>query len=158
MVNYLKHIYENLFELNYEEFAVIGSPFLLRHTLTQPGSLESMMRVLKNLNACIVAIVKFETNHTSGIFPDRFLQAGNDDRIFLDMKIDEWRSTITSFGMIETELSSSALYQADLVAKNLESGNYCSCNMNRKSLVVNWKGIPIVSLSTWKSCEQRKTS
>ncbi|KAK8478240.1 hypothetical protein V6N13_069950 [Hibiscus sabdariffa] len=158
MVNDPKHIDENLFELNDIESVVIGSPFLMRHTLTQPGSLESMMRVLQNLNPCIVEIAKFETNHTSGIFPDRFSQAGNDDRIFFDMKIDEWRSIITSFGMIETELSSSALYRADLVAKHLESGKYCSCNMNRKSLVVNWKGIPIVSLSTWKSCEQRKPS
>ncbi|XP_039040273.1 DELLA protein GAI1-like [Hibiscus syriacus] len=192
MVTNLEHIDVNLFELNDDESVVVSSRLLLRNTLRQPGSLESMMRMFKNLNPCIVVITEFETDHTSGIFLDRFSQAltfytaffncledcmdktdenrkvlegsylgeeiknivaaGNDDRIFMDMKIEEWRSLFTSFGMMETELSSSALYQADLVAKQFDPGNSCSCNMNEKSLVVNWKGTPIVSLSTWKLC------
>ena len=39
------------------------------------------------------------------------------DRIFQDMKIDGWRTSFTKFGMVEAELSSSALYQADLIVK-----------------------------------------
>ncbi|XWS53528.1 hypothetical protein CRYUN_Cryun10bG0009100 [Craigia yunnanensis] len=198
MVTDLKDISEDIFELNDGEAVVINSLLLLRHTLTQPDCLESIIRVLKNLNPCIVVVNEFEVNHTSPVFVERFSEAlsfytaffdcledcmdrcdqnrrileaaylgqeirnivavEDEDRIFRDMKLEAWRTSFTNFGLVEAELSSSSLYQADLVAKQFASGNSCTCYRNGKSLVVNWKETPILSLSTWKLCEQRKPS
>ncbi|XVF38845.1 hypothetical protein REPUB_Repub20aG0137200 [Reevesia pubescens] len=198
MVTDLKDISEDIFELNDDEAVVISFRILLRHTLTQPDCLESIIRVLKNLNPCIVVVTEFEANHTSPIFVERFSEAlsfytaffdcledsmdrcdqnrrsleaaylgqeirnivaaEDEDRIFRDMKIEAWRSSFTNFGLLEAELSSSALYQADLVAKQFAPGNSCTCYRNGKSFVVKWKGTPILSLSTWKLCEEIKPS
>ncbi|XWS38946.1 hypothetical protein CRYUN_Cryun18bG0007400 [Craigia yunnanensis] len=198
MVTDLKDISEDTFELNDGEAVVISSRILLRHTLTQPDCMESIIRVLKNLNPCIVVVTEFEVNHTSPIFVERFSEAlsfytaffdcleycmdrcdqnrrileaaylgqeiqnivaaEDEDRIFRDMKIEAWRTSFTNFGLVEVELSSSSLYQADLVATQFAPGNSCTCYRNGKSLVVNWKETPILSLSTWKLCEQRKPS
>ncbi|XWS14184.1 hypothetical protein CRYUN_Cryun36dG0101800 [Craigia yunnanensis] len=43
--------------------------------LTQPDCLESIIRVLKILNPCIVVVTEFEANHTSPIFIQRFSEA-----------------------------------------------------------------------------------
>ncbi|KAJ0093447.1 hypothetical protein Patl1_24909 [Pistacia atlantica] len=75
-----------------------------------------------------------------------------EERIVRHMKIDAWRAFFSSFGLVETELSMSSLYQAELVVKNFACGKGKSCTFekNGKSLIVGWKGSPHLSLSVWK--------
>lgn len=195
MVRDIKDISEDIFELNVGEALVVSSWLRLRH-VTQTDCLESIIRVLKNLDPCIVVVTEYEVNHTSPIFTERFYEAlsfytaffdcledcmdrcdqnmrvledaclgkeirnvvaaEDEGRIFKDMKIEAWRTNFTKFGLVEAELSSSSLYQADLVAKQFAAGNSCTCYRNGTSRVVNLKGTPILSLSTWKLCEERK--
>lgn len=72
------------------------------------------------------------------------------ERITWHMKIDGWRAFLNRFGLLETELSMSSLYHADLVAKGFACGSCCSLDMDGKCLLVGWKGTPIFSLSAWK--------
>ncbi|CAI0467013.1 unnamed protein product [Linum tenue] len=72
------------------------------------------------------------------------------ERIIRNMKVDVWRTYFQRFGMAEAKLSSSSLYQAELVAKRLPSWSPCTVGMDGKSLIVGWKGMPIKSVTAWK--------
>lgn len=73
-----------------------------------------------------------------------------EERRIRHVKLDVWRSFFARFGMIETELSTSSLYQASLVLKKFACGSFCTLDMNEKSLLIGWKGTPVHSLSVWK--------
>ncbi|KAK9281612.1 hypothetical protein L1049_004515 [Liquidambar formosana] len=68
------------------------------------------------------------------------------------VKLDVWRAFFTKFGMVETQLSYSSLYQASLVAKQFACGKSCTLDYSGKCLIVGWKGTPIQSVSAWKFC------
>jgi DELLA protein len=74
------------------------------------------------------------------------------ERTFQCVKIDFWRAYLAEFGMEETELSMTSLYQAIQVVKKFACGSYCTLDMNGKCLIIGWKGTPINSLSVWKFC------
>lgn len=74
------------------------------------------------------------------------------ERTFQCVKIDYWRAYLAEFGMEETELSMTSLYQAIQVVKKFACGSYCTLDMNGKCLIIGWKGTPINSLSVWKFC------
>ncbi|KAK9084338.1 hypothetical protein Scep_030809 [Stephania cephalantha] len=76
--------------------------------------------------------------------------AEGEERVVRHVGIDVWRSFFSRFGLVETELSYSSIYQANLVNKQFACANSCTLGMNGKSLTVGWKGTPIHSLSTWK--------
>ncbi|KAK6920885.1 Transcription factor GRAS [Dillenia turbinata] len=67
------------------------------------------------------------------------------------VKIDVWRTFFEQFGMVEAEVSKLSLYQATLLLKTMACGNSCAFAMNRKCLVIGWKGTPILSVSAWKN-------
>ncbi|XP_020205361.1 DELLA protein RGL1 [Cajanus cajan] len=67
-----------------------------------------------------------------------------------NVKIDVWRAFFSRFGMVEKELSTLSLYQAELVAKRFPCGSFCTFDKNGLSLLVGWKGTPINSVSVWK--------
>eukprot|EP00257_Ricinus_communis_P025717 XP_025013131.1 DELLA protein RGL1 [Ricinus communis] len=73
-----------------------------------------------------------------------------EERRIRHVKIDVWRSFFARFGMIQTELSTSSLYQASLVLKKFPCGSSCTLDVNEKSLNISWKATPISSLSVWK--------
>ncbi|KAM5550808.1 DELLA protein RGL1 [Rosa sericea] len=73
-----------------------------------------------------------------------------EERKIRNVKIDVWRAFFARYGMEEMELSSSSLYQAELVAKNFPCGNSCTITMDEKTLIAGWKGTPLQSLSLWK--------
>ncbi|KAJ9181816.1 hypothetical protein P3X46_005870 [Hevea brasiliensis] len=79
-----------------------------------------------------------------------------EDRDIRNVKIDVWRTFFAQFEMVETELSESCLHQANLAVKNFPCGKYCTTSMDGKSLIVGWKGTPILSLSTWKFICQKE--
>ncbi|KDP27927.1 hypothetical protein JCGZ_19007 [Jatropha curcas] len=65
-------------------------------------------------------------------------------------KLDVWRIFFDRFGMLETELSTSSLCKAKLIAKKFACGNACTLDMDGKSPLIGWKGTPLHSLSAWK--------
>ncbi|KAK6913692.1 Transcription factor GRAS [Dillenia turbinata] len=76
------------------------------------------------------------------------------ERTLRHVKVDSWRAYFSQFGILERDLSMSSLYQAQLMAQTFPCGTFCTLEMNGKSLLIGWKGIPIFSLTAWmKSCE-----
>ncbi|XP_057426788.1 scarecrow-like protein 18 [Lotus japonicus] len=72
------------------------------------------------------------------------------ERTVRSVKIDVWRRFFARYRMVETRLSESAVYQANLVAKKFACGNSCTIDKNGKCLLIGWKGTPIHSISAWK--------
>ncbi|KAL8105426.1 DELLA protein RGL1-like [Apium graveolens] len=73
-----------------------------------------------------------------------------EERAAWDLKIKDWRALFNSFNIVEKDLSSSALYQASLVIKNSAYSNLCTLSMDEKSLLSEWRGTPLFSLSAWE--------
>ncbi|CAN4091397.1 unnamed protein product [Withania somnifera] len=71
-----------------------------------------------------------------------------DERTFRNVRLEVWRDLFEKFAIKETELSESSLYQANLMAD--KSHGFCTLDMNRKGLIIKWKGTPIVFASAWK--------
>ncbi|WCJ23341.1 GRAS family transcription factor family protein [Euphorbia peplus] len=78
------------------------------------------------------------------------LAAKYEERMFIDMNIDEWRDHLTMYGMVETEVSKSSFDQGSLLLKNFAQAESCLLVRNGKSLVTGWKGTPFFSVSAWK--------
>jgi hypothetical protein len=77
-----------------------------------------------------------------------------EERKIRNVKIDVWRKFLAQFGMVETELSEASLHQANFVIKKFAFGSCCTFDTDGKSLLIGWKGTPILSLSTWKFMSQ----
>ncbi|KAK1436342.1 hypothetical protein QVD17_02121 [Tagetes erecta] len=71
------------------------------------------------------------------------------ERVIRHVSIDVWRKFFARFGMKEVELSMSCLYQANLVVEKFSCGSHCTFDRDGDSLVMGWKGTPIMSLSAW---------
>lgn len=71
------------------------------------------------------------------------------ERVIRHVNIDVWRKFFARFGMKEIELSMSCLYQANLVAEKFPYGSCCTFDRDGNSLVMGWKGTPIMCLSAW---------
>uniref|UniRef100_A0A7N0UBR7 Uncharacterized protein n=1 Tax=Kalanchoe fedtschenkoi TaxID=63787 RepID=A0A7N0UBR7_KALFE len=72
------------------------------------------------------------------------------DRTTRHVKIGVWRSYFARFGLVETEFSAAATYQARLVLDQFSCGSSCTIDTDGKSLIMGWKGTPLHSLSIWK--------
>ncbi|KAK8623916.1 hypothetical protein V6N13_065276 [Hibiscus sabdariffa] len=66
------------------------------------------------------------------------------------VKLDVWRAFFVRYGMEEAELSMSSMYQVDLILKTYACGTNCTLHMDGKTLLVGWKGTPMLSISVWK--------
>ncbi|KAK8585878.1 hypothetical protein V6N13_050848 [Hibiscus sabdariffa] len=66
------------------------------------------------------------------------------------VKLDVWRAFFVRYGMEEAELSRSSRYQVDLILKTYACGTSCTLHMDGKTLLVGWKGTPMLSISVWK--------
>ncbi|GMJ02109.1 hypothetical protein HRI_003880100 [Hibiscus trionum] len=73
-----------------------------------------------------------------------------DERKVRHVKFDVWRAFFVRYGMEEAELSMSSMYQVDLVLETFACGTSCTLDMNGKTLLVGWKGTPMLSISVWK--------
>ncbi|WOH13063.1 hypothetical protein DCAR_0832572 [Daucus carota subsp. sativus] len=73
-----------------------------------------------------------------------------EERAAWDLKIKDWRALFNSFNIVEKELSSSSLYQASLVIKNSSFSSLCTLSMDGKSLLSEWRGTPLFTLSAWE--------
>lgn len=73
-----------------------------------------------------------------------------EERAAWDLKIKDWRALLNSFNIVEKDLSSSSLYQANLVIKNSAHSSLRTLSMDGKSLLSEWRGTPLFSLSAWE--------
>ncbi|XP_010064981.3 DELLA protein RGL1 [Eucalyptus grandis] len=190
MLQDMLELKEDLFDLDKEEFIVVYARFLLKTMIPQPERLESVMKVIKKLNPCVMMVTEVESNHNSPAFTHRFpevlfyysayfdcleecterddenrtvlesvysgqgirtiLAAEGEERNIRNIKIDVWRAFFSRFGMVEVDLGTASLYQANLMVKKFPCGSSCTLEMNGKCLIIGWKGTPIHSLSAWQ--------
>lgn len=71
----IKDLKEDMFELSNDEEVAIFAPCIVRSIKAQPGCLSSLVRVLRNLNPCVLVMIELEANHSSTIFMDQFVEA-----------------------------------------------------------------------------------
>ncbi|KAG8370512.1 hypothetical protein BUALT_Bualt14G0124600 [Buddleja alternifolia] len=65
-------------------------------------------------------------------------------------KIDFWREYFARFGIVETELSQSSMYQASMLIRESGCSSRFTLSMNEKCMLLGWNGTPLRSLSAWK--------
>ncbi|KAF5726368.1 putative DELLA protein RGL2 [Tripterygium wilfordii] len=71
----MNDIREEMFEIRYDEALAVHSKMFLRTLISRPSCLENLMRVIKNLNPCIMVIQEVEANHNSPSFVNRYIEA-----------------------------------------------------------------------------------
>jgi hypothetical protein len=64
-----------MFQTMFNEAVAVYSPVMLNHMLRKPRSLESLLRVLRDLNPCVMVIIEADANHNSPNFLCRFNDA-----------------------------------------------------------------------------------
>ncbi|GJT69684.1 retrovirus-related pol polyprotein from transposon TNT 1-94 [Tanacetum coccineum] len=79
--------------------------------------------------------------------------ADGDERTIRHIGFDVWRSFFVRFGMVEIELSSDTLFEAKLFDSNFDCGNSCTVRADGGSLLIEWKDVPVFSVSAWKFSE-----
>ncbi|XP_050219358.1 DELLA protein GAI1-like isoform X1 [Mercurialis annua] len=68
----IKDLKVDMFEINDGETVAIFLPGILRFIKAQKGALQSLLRVLRKLNPCVMVIIEAELNHNSPWFIDQF--------------------------------------------------------------------------------------
>ncbi|KAG8389564.1 hypothetical protein BUALT_Bualt02G0242300 [Buddleja alternifolia] len=77
------------------------------------------------------------------------VREGN-ERVSRSVSISVWRAFFGKFGMMELELSTTAMLQAGLIVNKFDCGEYCTLDVSSKCLIMGWKGTPLFSVSAWK--------
>lgn len=75
MVSDMLDLKPDLFPLEDEEAVAINARYCLRAMLPMPDRLESLMRVLRNINPRIMVVAEVEASHNSPVFVNRFIEA-----------------------------------------------------------------------------------
>ncbi|XP_051126005.1 DELLA protein RGL1-like [Andrographis paniculata] len=81
---------------------------------------------------------------------NNILAAEGKERKVRHVNINVWRAFFVRFGLVEVELSLSALDQVTVVLQGFSSRSSCTVQLDGKSLIMGWKGTPLTSLSVWK--------
>ncbi|KAL6179586.1 hypothetical protein ACLB2K_051099 [Fragaria x ananassa] len=76
IVSDMQDIKDHLFdEIEDEEAVVVYAPLVLRTMIMRPRCLENLMRVMRNINPCLMVVMEVEANHNSPSFVNRFIDA-----------------------------------------------------------------------------------
>lgn len=75
MVTDMVHLKEDLFELNADETVAVYSEYTLRCMIPQPNTLESLMKMIRNIKPCVMVVAEVEGNLNSPAFVNRFTEA-----------------------------------------------------------------------------------
>ncbi|KAI4344793.1 hypothetical protein L6164_011982 [Bauhinia variegata] len=75
MVSNMLDLHKNLFVIDPEEKLVVYSNTILRSMLSQPGRLESVMKVIQSINPAIMVVAEIEAKHNAACFVNRFTEA-----------------------------------------------------------------------------------
>jgi hypothetical protein len=73
MVSDLLDLKENLLEIDVEEKIAVYSSYLPRKLIAMPNRLDSMMKMIRNINPCIMVVTEVEANHNAPSFVHRFV-------------------------------------------------------------------------------------
>ncbi|KAL3516657.1 hypothetical protein ACH5RR_023559 [Cinchona calisaya] len=90
-----------------------------------------------------------EEGHFWGMIRN-FITTEGIERALRHETIGFWRALFARFGIVETDLSPTALYQANLSLQSREHFHSCTSVMDGKCLILGWNGIPFQSISAWK--------
>ncbi|KAH6808622.1 hypothetical protein C2S51_026405 [Perilla frutescens var. frutescens] len=66
---------QNPLDLDPEETVVVHAAFALRHMITDENRLETLMRVIRDINPSLMIIAEAEANVNSPVFVNRFVEA-----------------------------------------------------------------------------------
>ncbi|KAE8076697.1 hypothetical protein FH972_015331 [Carpinus fangiana] len=75
MVKGIEDLNKDIFQTMSDEAVAVYSHVLLNHMLRKPVSLESLLRVLRDLNPCVMVIIEADANHNSPDFLCHFNDA-----------------------------------------------------------------------------------
>ncbi|KAE8076696.1 hypothetical protein FH972_015330 [Carpinus fangiana] len=75
MVRDIKDLNKDMFETKADEVVAVNFPFLLNNMITKPSCLESLIKVLRDINPCVMVITEVDADHNSPTFLDRFHEA-----------------------------------------------------------------------------------
>lgn len=179
MVSGMLDLKEDLFDLDVEETIAVYAPYVFETMIVTPNQLEHVIKVLRNIDPCVMVIIEAEANLNSPTFVNRFMEAiffysahfdcfdecmgrGDQHRVMVESmffgegiksiiakegeerkirhaKIDVWRAFFSRYRLVEVELSSSSMYQAELILKESPSWSSCTLGMNVRSLIAGWK-------------------
>ncbi|KAL8481222.1 hypothetical protein ACS0TY_027666 [Phlomoides rotata] len=78
------------------------------------------------------------------------LTTEGEERKIKHVDMNVWRAFFARHNLVEMELSVSSLDQASMGLHSLPRGSSCTLNMDGKSLILGWKGTPLISVSAWK--------
>ncbi|KAI3860726.1 hypothetical protein MKX03_014762 [Papaver bracteatum] len=172
IISDLNELKPESFQIEADEAVAVYCPLFLRTMILMPDRLETLMRVVRNLNPCVMVVTEVEGNHNSPSFVNRFIETlffygavfdclgtcmdeqNHENRIVIErfyygQAINNIVAFFTRYGMVETELSQSNLYQAHQILKQVPCWSSCSLDMNGECLILVWKGTPLSSVSAW---------
>lgn len=66
---------EDLFVLDPDETLAFHSKFCLWNMIVEPHKLETLMRVIRKMNPCVMVVAEVEANHNSPVFVNRYIEA-----------------------------------------------------------------------------------
>lgn len=75
MVSDMADLTKDLFDLDPDEVVAVHSKFCLWNMIFQQNKLETVMRVIRKINPCVMVIAEVEANHNSPVFVNRFIEA-----------------------------------------------------------------------------------
>lgn len=75
MVSDMVDVKEDLFEIDSTETVAVFSGFVLRTMIGRKNRLESLMRMIRNINPCVMVVNEVEADHNSLVFEKRFIEA-----------------------------------------------------------------------------------
>ncbi|CAI0442184.1 unnamed protein product [Linum tenue] len=78
------------------------------------------------------------------------LVAEGEKRVARDVKIGVWRKYFARFGMLEISVRGLGLQHANLVIRSSPFAGSCLVALDRKSLMIGWKDMPLLFVSAWK--------
>ncbi|KAI3968738.1 hypothetical protein MKX01_028888 [Papaver californicum] len=148
IISDLNELKPESFEIEADEAVAVYCPLFLRTMILMPNRLETLMRVVRNLNPCVMVVTEIEGNHNSPSFVNRFIETlfyygavfdcigtcmdeqNHENRIvterfYYGQAINNIVAFFARYGMVETELRQSNLYQADLTLKQVPCFSYC---------------------------------
>ncbi|CAI9118983.1 OLC1v1020630C1 [Oldenlandia corymbosa var. corymbosa] len=105
------------------------------------------------LKVCMEHQIRFRTWNEEVIFRQmiqNIVTAEGSQRIYRYERISFWRKLLAKFGMMETDFSSSSIYQANILLRSSSKFSSCTLNLDGKSLIFGWDGTSILSVSAWK--------
>ncbi|CAA3032658.1 Hypothetical predicted protein [Olea europaea subsp. europaea] len=145
MVEDILDLTESLFDLDADEAVAVYAAYVLKYMIAQEDRLESLMKVIKNINPCVMIVIESEANDNSPYFVNRFVEALFFYGAFFDileecMNHDESNRTIS-----ESKIFSPAI--RNIVAAEGEERRFRHVSIDIWRSCFEWFGMVEIELS-----------